>query len=635
MTYKYSAIKLSDESKDYVDDRGKQCLEIDGLSGINIFVGENNSGKSRFLRELAKIEQVKFKRKGLDIDSLKAELDSLSKGINEIVNKHKGIVSFCTKGSGVGGALSIERGDMNIKPYYENFMYFPTIPADSEDDKPHMKNIYKLKSFLGRLKDGDFHTFSFRFGNKYLPFQTELQKYLKDNEKILLSLNEFIFETIKFKKYYIPVLRSLNCFDKYKSDVVLKSDVDIYSDRIQEIYKLGRTEIFTGQKLYEKVNSMQRGSTLEKKNIKIFENYLAKEVFNVEEGEVILTPTYNKDVLHIKIGNDEERPIYDLGDGIQSLIIYIFPLFECENGIFFIEEPETHLHPGMQRKFIEIIRKIGKERNHQYFITTHSNHLLDLTLDFDDISVYTFKKIKDDKKVINQVSSGDKSTLQLLGVQSSSVFLSNSTIWVEGITDRWYIRKFLELYQTENKLPKIQEDIDYSFVEYGGGNITHWSFLDKEDEPINVERLCSTLFLITDKDGDSKMERKEQLKKNLGDRYKLLDCNEIENVLSLKTLEKVIKKYENNEKFKMPSFTIDYPHKGVMIGDFVESEIFKTQEIKRKGGYKIESGTIKSKKDFCQKATEDMRYEEMSPLAIELAKQIYDFVNSIKNNTAE
>ena len=90
-----------------------------------------------------------------------------------------------------------------------------------------------------------------------------------------------------------------------------------------------------------------------------------------------------------------------------------------------------------------------------------------------------------------------------LGVQNSSVFLSNCTIWVEGITDRHYVKHFLDLHKKENKddpdICDFNEDYHYSFVEYGGNNITHWSFLDKEETPINVEKLCGRLFLLADK----------------------------------------------------------------------------------------------------------------------------------------
>lgn len=87
--------------------------------------------------------------------------------------------------------------------------------------------------------------------------------------------------------------------------------------------------------------------------------------------------------------------------------------------------------------------------NHQYFITTHSNHLIDLSLDYDNLSIFRFEK-QEDKIKISNCTRDDNKTLQLIGAKPSSIYNSNCTIWVEGITDRLYIRKYLELYQ--NKL---------------------------------------------------------------------------------------------------------------------------------------------------------------------------------------
>ena len=37
-----------------------ETLRLGNLSRINLFVGENNSGKSRFLRELAQVKKLRF-----------------------------------------------------------------------------------------------------------------------------------------------------------------------------------------------------------------------------------------------------------------------------------------------------------------------------------------------------------------------------------------------------------------------------------------------------------------------------------------------------------------------------------------------------------------------------------------------
>ncbi len=70
-------------------------------------------------------------------------------------------------------------------------------------------------------------------------------------------------------------------------------------------------------------------------------------------------------------------------------------------------------------------------------MTTHSNHLVDMTADFDDISVYLFRKINEEKAnndeyepdfIIENVSPDEVEILNELGVKNSYVFLSNCTI---------------------------------------------------------------------------------------------------------------------------------------------------------------------------------------------------------------
>jgi len=67
----------------------------------------------------------------------------------------------------------------------------------------------------------------------------------------------------------------------------------------------------------------------------------------------------------------------------------------------------------MQRKLIEVYSKSEFEKV-QYFITTHSNHLLDITLDFDkNISTYSFEK-ESDKKYIIDNRTDNKDILDML-----------------------------------------------------------------------------------------------------------------------------------------------------------------------------------------------------------------------------
>ena len=153
----------------------------------------------------------------------------------------------------------------------------------------------------------------------------------------------------------------------------------------------------------------------------------------------------DKDVVHVKEGDDEDRPIYDLGDGIQSIILLTYKVFMAEEStMFFIEEPEHFLHAGLQRTLIETF---AKHKEHMFFMTTHSNHFLDLAQERDDISIQQVSRVNGESKVQASLDYGE--LLNELGVRASSVLLANCSIWVEGVTDKLYLRAYLNKYIEE------------------------------------------------------------------------------------------------------------------------------------------------------------------------------------------
>ncbi|MGW8185218.1 MAG: AAA family ATPase [Candidatus Moraniibacteriota bacterium] len=618
MKYIYSSIKLSSDALNNYFNSGEEKLEsMDNLAKVNIFVGSNNSGKSRFLREIMKIDEYIFNATSIETEKFIDYINVVSNDVYKIKEQYgKDIMSFTIDGQG-----SFNDSDF-IKT---NFKYYD-FSANFSGIK-RLLNALDKRAYLIRVN-------SHRGSGDTSQLSQNLNNYFTSNrEKIDFILN-YEMKKIEFDKLYIPINRSLNSFEIAIDGRTVKERQDVrdfFKIRTQQIYGISdKVKIFTGQDLYFEIRDKLLGNQDHRKMIADYEKFLSVELFG--NKEVSLIPKAGSDVLSIKIGEEEKR-IYELGDGIQGLIMLTFQLFMVDNGLFFIEEPEINLHPGMQRKFLEtILRNNGQlsKKNHQYFFTTHSNHFLDLTLDYGDISIYKFSSDNSsDKllKIIENVSSGDERILNELGVKNSSVFLTNATIWVEGITDRLYIKKFIQLYQDYfNEKERISEDIDYSFVEYGGSNITHWSFLESNQPAICIDRLCGKSILVTDTDGKNKIERQKELKNKLGDRYICLSCREIENILSLNTLEKVIKKYPKEKKFVMPSFSDKHPHANEKIGEFIEKKL----GVKNK--YKDKSGSLLSSKklDFCNKAIEDMTYEDMSNRARTLTEKIYDFILSQK-----
>lgn len=611
---------------------------IKNLSKVNIFVGSNNSGKSRFLRGIFAID------KSLSFIPPEEMVDVEEYYNIQIEFMDAIISSITTKNYVVGiGDLTINELISDI----ENLKFFPFL----KEDEDLFKDFHKLVDEIIKLNNSSPLTLNSSLAGS----TTSVRDQILTNIKALINDYQSKMDEItpsgrtgykiNFKRVYIPTLRGLRGYVD-----TLDTGKDVYKERTKNDYfkeAPDTLDIHSGLNLYDEITDMLLGSVQQRYNMQKFQEFLSESFFDGQQ--VTITPARNSDVIKVRIGTEKEKNIFELGDGIQSLIILTFPLFKYleENLLLFIEEPELYLHPGMQRKFIEILMD-EQFANHQFFLTTHSNHFLDMTLDMDRISVYKFKKELgehsgnpteelDASFSIENVSNEDKSVLQELGVRNSAILLSNCTIWVEGITDRFYIRRFLKIFQeSKPDLKQFKEDIHYSFVEYSGGNITHWSFLDDEEimpdeghASMNAEKICSTLFLISDKDGAEKRPRQEKLKKALGDRYYCLECKEIENILSADTIREVITEYEKstlehltNENFTQEEYNNTY------LGTFINS-LFPEGSRKRRGSYAADSGTIVNKLDFCKKAIDHItKFDQLSVEAQKLSQLLYNFIKA-------
>lgn len=597
-------IIVPDESYNFIDIDDSSKNIISNLSKINIFVGENNSGKSRLLRYLLKTE-LNYMPCSFSI-----------KDLNEVIENIK------TK----------------MLTYFSENSTIPINEINNLNSVEYINNSITIREQLIQLKS-NIEIIIQRI-DSYQPYISNGLTKIYTNEASIFDENLDILILPEFQKIYIPILRGMRPVNF--SDDTFQNE-DIYTRRTQfDYFKEFENdfEIFAGLTAFETIKNHTLGTYSERKILKEYEKYLSVNFF---EGKYIkLIPSGETGDLTIKIGDEKEYPIYHLGDGIQSIIIITLPLFfnQNDNLLVFIEEPEQLLHPGLQRKLLKSLLEQDRFEKYQYFFTTHSNHFLDITFDLSGISVYAIKKILpnviENEKIpnfsIENLYNEDRSSLELLGVRNSSVFLSNCTIWVEGITDRLYFRHYLDLFEKFKKNEdesffEFKEDFHYSFVEYGGNNITHWSFLDKEDAPIKVDRLCGRLFLISDKD-EKKEERHEYLKTVLKDRYYQLKCREVENLLSKGVLLKTITDYEGNhpeiEDFK------ESDYKNELLGKFIEEKLGTNK--RRQGSYRMSSGTISDKGGFCNKAIRNTNsWDDLSNETKEICHKIYEFIKENNN----
>lgn len=327
---------------------------------------------------------------------------------------------------------------------------------------------------------------------------------------------------------YIPTLRTAHTLTDTKGRI----SVNIIKDNIVDHYGIkSGVDVFTGLELYDLLDRDVRGR--QRNALKKFENLLSERFFNKEHVEIIPEHTdetkaraagngrKSHGVISIKIGDEPERPIHTLGDGIQSLLILLYKVFMSKSETwFFIDEPEIGLHPGLQRIFLEVIAsdQYVRDQKYRFFLTTHSNHLLDLTIAKEGVSVFSFSRTvtNGEPMFIVRNSSNDRlSILGKIGALNSSVLMANCSIWVEGPSDRLYIRKFLAIYCEKEKEQPFQEDIHYAFLEYAGSNLSHyvWSMendtvLEDRLEQIRMQFLSNRIFLIADRDESKEQKHK-------------------------------------------------------------------------------------------------------------------------------
>ncbi len=654
-------------------DNGKKINYLGKIGLVNLFVGPNNSGKSRFLRGLIKSRKFRLTNSN---KTLKWENDffiSINDCINNLsnndviefqINSNRSNPKFFNDSHNILFYKSLQpetyRIDLEgLKVLKELFTdAFSKEEFDTESLRKHAKDEYlKIDVAISILSQYGTNEYSWiinsrsiivnhltnRNKTKLIKIFTEIKTLLKDFEEL-----EIIFCTPQ--KTYIPTLRSATTLYSYSknSAVIVPADREIFKRSIIKNYAFSKDDeklkIVTGLDFYDSIRMIRNNVKSIRKDFEKFEEFLSKVFFNGEDVDIVAKASENQEgkniIVHI---GGEERDIHHLGDGIQSLIILMYPIFTATEGSWiFIEEPEINLHPGLQRIFLEqLLTNVEfKKKDLKFFITTHSNHFLDLSLNKDsDISIFTFHKIKSEESInyeIKNVLSSDTNSLRILGVRNSSVFISNCTIWVEGICDRKYIKAFLKAFY--NQFPKekrFNEDVDFAFFEYAGSNLSHYIFENNEEEleKIKGQFLSNKIFLVADAD-EGKEQKHEYYKNQESDifKYEVLNCKEIENILSkeqiISFLPALIKGIKSE---KLETISLNKAHlKNQYLGSYLKKSL-KGLSVPK--AFTAKSGTLTTyyKNKLADIVSEKMDWDEMTEYAKELTTKIHMFIQKSNN----
>jgi hypothetical protein len=186
------------------------------------------------------------------------------------------------------------------------------------------------------------------------------------------------------------------------------------------------------------------------------------------------------------------------GLGLGQLAVLTWHVATAGEKWLLVEDPDLHLHARQQYDLVERMLK----GDGMYFLTTHSSVFLEPR---DGVQVFRVEYVSSETRV-TAVDDGSSRTHVMadLGIRPSSLLLSNFVVWVEGPSDRYYLRHWLKIVD-----PDLLEHRHYSFQYFAGSNLAHMSFTDDETtggdflKALHFARHCA---VVVDSDREAEVD---------------------------------------------------------------------------------------------------------------------------------
>lgn len=499
---------------------------IEFKEGINVIIGQNNAGKTTIIKALEILFDNKSSKKlnindfnhNIEIEKIKTEPPKISISA-KLIESHDE-EAYSDELSTVANWLT------NIGTPYEATITFEYFLPENE--------IETYKQAMDSLVSTNINDFwkviDQYFLNKYI------NKTYVGNPNLRHQVNPS--ELSRFDFQFLSAIRDVER-DLFKgNNALLKEVIDFYMDydikndgnldaneKLKEIQSKKDNFAKESKQLLDSLKD--RMSQGEEQILKYVQGTGAgidksRPIF---EGEILETELYSALRLIVQKETGIKLPATSNGLGYNNLIYISLLLSKMQKdssgdylgsnskvfSILAIEEPEAHLHPSMQYKFLQFLKGNKESEVRQIFITSHSPNIT-AAVDLEDIIVLqklsfetenesnlevikaaypnkVFDINNDDPSICEEEMKSRDYVKRFLDVTKADLFFARNIILVEGLAEQLVLPEFAR------KLDLFLEDSHTTVINIGGRYFDHFLKLfdiNKSPYAINKKIACIT-----------------------------------------------------------------------------------------------------------------------------------------------